>query len=76
VVAVAPRTLQVAATASVPGRPVSVAFGLGAVWVGTLDGTVSRVDPGTTTVTRTVHVGGPVSALAVGHGRVWVAVDQ
>ncbi len=76
VVAVAPRTLQVAATASVPGRPVSVAFGLGAVWVGTLDGTVSRVDPGTTTVTRTVHVGGPVSALAVGHGRVWAAVDQ
>ena len=76
VVAVAPRTLQVAATASVPGRPVSVAFGLGAVWVGTLDGTVSRVDPGTTTVTRTVHVGGPVLALAVGHGRVWAAVDR
>ena len=59
-----------------PGRPVSVAFGLGAVWVGTLEGTVSRVDPGTATVTRTVDVGGPDEALAVGHGRVWSAVDR
>jgi DNA-binding SARP family transcriptional activator/streptogramin lyase len=76
VVAVSPHTLQVDAAAAVPGRPVSVAFGLGAVWVGTLDGSVSRVDPATATVTRTVRVGGPVSALAVGDGRVWAAVDR
>jgi hypothetical protein len=76
VVAVAPRTLSVAAAVHVPGRPLSVAYGLGSVWVGTQDGTVARVDPAATTVTRTTRLGGPVVALAVGAGRVWAAVQR
>jgi YVTN family beta-propeller protein len=45
----------------------------GAVWVAnTLDGTVSRIDPGREVVTATVQVGDGPSALAVSPGAVWV----
>ena len=54
--------------------PLAIAAGLGGIWVGnSLDGTVSRIDPGTQAVTA-VDIGGTPSGLAVGAGVV-VASD-
>lgn len=42
------------------------------VWVGSADGTLSRIDP-VSGEQRTVELGAAVRALAVGAGAVWVA---
>ncbi len=70
-------------TISVPGQPISVVTGAGAVWVGIRKGgrpdrrdgtgeTVVRVDPGTLGQTP-IPVPDGVESLAVGKGAVWVS---
>jgi DNA-binding SARP family transcriptional activator/streptogramin lyase len=69
-----PETKKVVADVPIGGRPVSIAVGVGAVWVGNGDdGTVSRIDPETYEVVKTIGLGVEVSDIAVGHGSVWVA---
>jgi DNA-binding SARP family transcriptional activator/streptogramin lyase len=73
VVAVDPDTNRVVAAVPVGSKPVSVAAGEGAVWVGDVgDSTVTRVDPLTHAV-KTIGIGGPAVDLATGFGSVWVA---
>jgi YVTN family beta-propeller protein len=54
--------------------PTGIAADHVAIWVAnTLDGTISRIDPGTRAVTTTLPVGnGPVD-VSLGYGSVWVA---
>jgi DNA-binding SARP family transcriptional activator len=73
-VAVDPRTNRVVASIPLGSRPVTVAAGAGAIWVGDArDGTVTRVDPATRAVAKTIGVGAPVVDLGVGLGAVWAA---
>lgn len=53
--------------------PAAIAAGPDAVWVASLDGTVSRIDPQTSKVTETVDLDGVPCGVAVGKGRVWVS---
>jgi YVTN family beta-propeller protein len=74
VVAVDSKTNRVAASIDVGSKPVSIAAGEGAVWVGDArDFTVSRIDPATRRVTKTIGIGAPAIDLAVGAGGVWIA---
>jgi YVTN family beta-propeller protein len=59
------------------GRGTSgVAAGAGSVWVtNTIDGTVSRIDPGTAEVVDEIDVGGRPREVAVGADGVWVTAD-
>ena len=60
------------------GRGTSgVAAGAGSVWVtSTIDGTVSRIDPGSAEVIDQIEVGGRPREVAVGAGGVWVTADE
>jgi streptogramin lyase len=60
-------------TFPVGDRPSAVTFGAGAVWVATVDGVVTRLDPNTG-ATSTINVGGAPASLAIADGLVWVAV--
>ena len=67
-------TTAVVQTIPVGNGPSGIAIGAGAVWVvNSLDGTVSRIDPGTNTVVQKITVGGGplgiVYAAALGLGR-------
>ena len=73
-IAVDPATNRVVASIPVGSRPVTVAAGAGAIWVGDArDGTVTQVDPETKTAVKTIGVGAPVVDLATGAGGVWAA---
>jgi streptogramin lyase len=73
-VVVDPASNRVVASIPLGSRPVTVAGGAGAVWVGDArDGTVTRVDPATRTVSKTIGIGSPVVDLATGVGGVWAA---
>jgi hypothetical protein len=68
--------LVVAGRVALPGQPVAVAVGEGAVWV-LLQGALLRVDPDRHQVTGSVELGAPagdmtVGPLAVGAGAIWV----
>ncbi len=66
-------------TIAVPGQPVGLATGEGAVWVGVRKGgnrdgtgeTVVRVEPGSLSQ-QAIAVPGGVESIAVGEGAVWV----
>ena len=74
VAVVDPETKRIVADVPTGGRPVAIAVGAGAVWVGNGDdGTVSRIDPKTYGIVKTIGLGVDVSDIAVGHGSVWVA---
>jgi YVTN family beta-propeller protein len=50
-----------------------VSAGFGSLWVvNTLDGTLTRIDPGARRVEATIDVGDGPRAVAVGRGAVWV----
>ena len=69
-----PATNRIVASIPVGSRPVTVAGGVGAVWVGDArDGTVTRIDPATRAVVKTIGIGSPVVDLATGAGAVWAA---
>lgn len=69
-----PVTDGIVRTAPVGAGPAAIAFGAGAVWVASQDGTVTRIDPKRGDVRATIHVGGTPAGIAVGLGRVWVTV--
>ena len=74
VAAIDPETNSVVASIRVGSKPVTMAAGDGAVWVGDArDGTVTRIDPETRTVVKTIGVGAPAIDIAAGGGNVWVA---
>jgi hypothetical protein len=73
--------LAVAGRLALPGQPVAVAVGEGAVWVLLEQGTLLRVDPDRQQVTGRLELGTPtggmrVGPLAVGAGAVWVGNEQ
>ena len=82
---IAPATRRVVATINVGNGPLSVATGLGAVWVTNRDdGTVSRIDPRSNRVVATIRVDKPRGltgprvapfGIAVAYGRVWVTTQ-
>jgi DNA-binding beta-propeller fold protein YncE len=68
----------VVARIEVAGNPRRLAFGYGAVWVTSANGTVSRIDPGSNRVTATIRMPRPghhPEAIAAGAGMVWVAAS-
>jgi YVTN family beta-propeller protein len=65
---------RVVADIAVGSNPISVAAGLGGIWVANAeDGTVTHIDPETRKVVKTIGMGGDISDVAVGFGSVWVA---
>jgi len=73
-VVVDPATNRIVGSIPVGSRPVAVAAGAGAIWVGDArDGTVTRVDPVARRVVKTIGVGAPIVDLASGLGGVWGA---
>jgi DNA-binding beta-propeller fold protein YncE len=67
-----PRTLRPLATVEAPTNPISVAAGLGSVWVPhSYETTVIRIDPSRNAVERTYEVGGRSNSIAVGRDTVW-----
>jgi YVTN family beta-propeller protein len=56
--------------------PVAVAVGAGAVWVGSLNKKVYRLDPTSGKVTGAIDVGGVPHGLAVVEDEVWVTLDR
>jgi streptogramin lyase len=69
-----PQTNRIVAGIDVGSKPVSVAAGEGAVWVGDArDGTVTRIDPASRRAVRTIGIGAPAVDLAAGGGSVWAA---
>jgi hypothetical protein len=72
--------LVVAGRVALPGQPLAVVVGEGAVWV-LLEGALLRVDPDRHRVTGSVELGAPagdltVGPLAVGAGAVWVGTGD
>jgi YVTN family beta-propeller protein len=73
VVAVDTATNEVADVVEGVLRPGPVAFGAGALWVGSLDDrTLVRIDPETRQVVKTIPLAGTPDAIAIGEGAVWV----
>ena len=64
------------ATVDVLASSVSVAAGLGSVWVPDEDGrTILRIEPSRNAVERTYEVGGRSNSVAVGTDAVWATSD-
>jgi DNA-binding beta-propeller fold protein YncE len=55
----------------VDGKPTFLAAGPDAVWVGTSNQTIQRIDPGTGTVTATYPVGATLHGMAVEGRSLW-----
>jgi DNA-binding SARP family transcriptional activator len=73
-VVVDPATNRIVASIPLGSRPVAVAAGAGAVWVGDeQDGTITEVDGQHLRAVRTIAIGAPVVDLAFGLGGVWAA---
>jgi DNA-binding SARP family transcriptional activator len=51
----------------------ALAYGAGALWVGSQDGAVTEIDPRTDQVIAVLRHTGDAEALAVGAGSIWVA---
>jgi streptogramin lyase len=67
----------VAARVAVGGRPTGIAVdGSGTVWVGNLDGWVTRIDPATNAVLGKVAVPSGISAPLVARGLVWLGLQN
>jgi virginiamycin B lyase len=65
------RTAGGAGRIRVAGEPAYLAVGTDAVWVGTTDQTLQRIDPGTGTVTATYRLGAALHGMAVDGGSLW-----
>ena len=63
---------------TVPADATSLDAGLGSVWIGHADGTITEVDPVTTTASTFTQVDGTIRALAVdaARGSIWVDVRR
>jgi class 3 adenylate cyclase len=56
-------------------NPVDIAVGFGSVWVASVEGTVSRIDPVSATVIDKIQLGRSLGGIAAGDGFVWVTVQ-
>ena len=65
------RTVGGAGRIRVAGKPAYLAIGTDAVWVGTTDQTLQRIDPGTGRVTATYRLGAALYGMAVDGGSLW-----
>ena len=65
------RTVAGAGRIRVAGTPAFLAVGTDAVWVGTTDNTVHRIDPGTGTVTGSYPLDATLHGLAVDDRSLW-----
>jgi DNA-binding SARP family transcriptional activator/DNA-binding beta-propeller fold protein YncE len=75
IVRIDPASDRVESAVSVPDAR-EVAFGDGAIWVGSSDlGVLTKVDPRTGAVVATARIGPWICCLAVGGGYVWAAND-
>jgi ABC-type transport system substrate-binding protein/DNA-binding SARP family transcriptional activator/streptogramin lyase len=75
IVRIDPASGRVESTVSVPDAR-EVAFGDGAIWVGSSDiGVLTKVDPRTGAVGATARIGPWICCVAVGGGYVWAAND-
>jgi streptogramin lyase len=71
-----PKTLRPVATVDILARPLSLAAGLGSVWVPDDDGrTVVRIEPSRNVVERTYEVGGRSHSVAIGTDAAWATSD-
>jgi hypothetical protein len=68
-----PDARAVSGVVPIEGFPSAVAVGLGAVWVGTRDGSLYRIDP-TTLAWRRLELGHSIGGVAVGADAVWVTL--
>src|SRR5262249_50362482 len=60
----------------VSGEPVAVAFGEGAVWVGSAQtGTITEIAPLTNRPRTVATINGRISAIAAGDGAVWATIE-
>jgi streptogramin lyase len=66
-----PRTVAGTGRIKVDGEPTFLAVGPDAVWVGTSNQTIQRIDPGTGTVTATYPVGAILHGMAVDGRSLW-----
>jgi streptogramin lyase len=65
------RTVGGAGRIRVAGEPAYLAVGTDAIWVGTTDQTLQRIDPGTGRVTATYRLGAALHGMAVDGGSLW-----
>ena len=68
-----PATNDVTGVVPVGVGPGPIAAGGGALWVGTLDKTLQRVDPGALAVAKTFSLGATPTGVAFGADAAWVA---
>ncbi len=73
VVRIDPMSGSVAATIDLPSRPLVIAAGGGAVWIGGADKTLVRIDASTNRLANGVQLRALPNAIAIGEGAVWVA---
>jgi DNA-binding beta-propeller fold protein YncE len=66
-----PATNEAMTRIRLPGEPVDLAVGEGAVWVSLADGRVARVDARRRRVTHVIRTGTHLEYIAVGAGAVW-----
>ncbi len=67
-----PERLKIVATVRLGGVPADAAVAGGSLWVGDMNGGLTRVDPRSRRVTARIGTGGDVGALAAGAGALWV----
>lgn len=69
--------LQISGRVELPAESAFVAFGDGAVWATSTDGTLWRIDPNSLMVTHTIDVPGlGLARAAFGEGSIWVAAME
>ena len=66
--------VEAARTTRLPGPPMGIAVGGGAVWVACADGTVVRVDPHSGAIVKKIEVGHVPLDVAYAGGLAWVSV--
>lgn len=66
--------VSVARTAALPGRPMGIGVGAGAIWVACADGTVVRADPRSGAIADELPVENVPLDVVYGAGLVWVSV--
>ena len=74
--AIDPASVTASATVTLPGSPVELAVGEGAVWTVNADGTLTRIAANSAQVVRTIKLGLAPSAVAAGEGGIWAAVQK
>ena len=69
-----PENQVVSGVVPLEGFPSDVDVGHGAVWVGTREGSLYRIDPTTLAIRHKLELGHPIGGVAVGTDGVWVTL--